>query len=165
MINEYWLQKKTIGGWSQVTWYVDIEQAKLNYNKCVGNGNSGYSWRLVKVEVIEASMLEEVVEVEAPEIEQKPLKQVSAIKYTGWSVANPPAGEFKSDGCPVTAEKPSNSTGIDAWGTAPPPEHGLSGSVWLVHHGLKKKTRVAASEVAAMMEQGYVKGSPRTVFK
>jgi hypothetical protein len=63
MSNEYWLQKKTLGGWSHVTWYAIKEEAKLNFDR-VSAGDSGYSWRLVKIEVIEQKLLDEVIEVE-----------------------------------------------------------------------------------------------------
>jgi len=63
-MTEYWLQKKTLGGWSHVTWYANEAEARANFDKC--KSNSGYSWRVVKAEVIVEAMLEEVTEVEPP---------------------------------------------------------------------------------------------------
>lgn len=157
---EYWLQKKTISGWSNVTWYDNQEQALKNFAG-MSAGNSGYSWRVMKAEVVEQRLLDEVVTVPAPELEDK----AAAFKANhGWGVpgAINPAPVVQGWG------KPSNSTSI-----SPSPDdfnkseaqHGLSGSVWLVHHGLKKKTRVPASEADALIAQGYERGSPRTEFK
>jgi len=168
-MTEYWLQKKTIGGWSMVTYYVDADEAWRNYASCVGNGMSGYSWRLVRVETIKEDMLNDVVDIQSPDYD--------AILF---------GRSFSKDGVRVPAEKvliqdAPKSTGWGAdtsrWGKPasidpspagvinPSTEHGLTGSVWLVHHGLRKKTRVSADKVDAMMKEGYVKGNPRTQFE
>lgn len=150
MTAEYWLQKKTIGGWSVVTWYDNQEQAEKNYNECIKN--VGYAWRLVKVEVMSEQRLEEEKEIIPPVIQP-----VQFIKKTldPWQAA--PQSE--------------NQMAINPWGATMPSvsdpsptksEHGLSGSVWLVHRGLKIKGRFAADKVDAMMAQGYERGGPRT---
>lgn len=139
---EYWLQKKAFNSWSHVTWYSTIEEAQTNFNKVSVEGN-GYSWRMVKVEVVEVRLLEGERPVLPPEPEQP------IIKNSGWAATPAAAGWGK----------PTAIDDIKAEG-----HHGLSGSVWMVHFGLKKKTRVPASQMAALIEQGYVKGSPRTVL-
>lgn len=155
-MTEYWLQKKSLSGWSMVTWYSDVEQAMTNYKKCIGNGMSGYSWRLCKVEALETSMLQEVTDIEAPELEvkkttswgadiQKPLKKAEDVKYSnGW-------GDTSS-----WSDIPSDNS---------KPEHGLTGSVWVINHALKEKKRVAASEVDNMLSLGYERGGPKTKFR
>lgn len=160
MPDEYWLQKKIIGGWSHVTWYADLATATENFNRASA-GNSGYSWRVVKAETVVEKLLDEVVE--APVIEQ-PLKPKScwgmplpasqdAPKLSGWEQAASGWGN-------VTGNNPNPAGYGSVTG-----EHGLSGSVWLVHHGKKHKTRVAADKVAAMMADGYVRGGPATRFE
>jgi len=144
-MTEYWLQKKTIGGWSMVTWYSDLDQAKLNYDRL--KQGAGYSYRLVQVEAIQEDMLDEVVTVEAPEIEQ-------TAKANVWG------GQIK---------KPDTSSGFSGWGdmlsNSSKLEHGLSGSVWVINHSTKDKKRVPAGELDAMIAQGYVRGGPRTQFR
>jgi len=154
---EYWLQKKTIGGWSMVTWYATIEEALKNYQSCLTSGK-GYSWRLCKVEVVEASMLDEVVEVAAPELPEPVFiktKPPQIINQTDWTGVASTWGEKR------TTDDPSPGAVV----STRPPRLDLIGSVWLVHHGLKKKTRVASHLVESMLAQGYEKGSPRTVFR
>lgn len=138
-ITEYWLQKKAFNSWLHVTWYATEEEAKLNLNRVAVEGN-GYSWRMVKVDVVEERLLHDESPVLPPEPEP-------IIKNSGWPATPAAAGWGK----PTTIQ-PIKDTG----------HHGLSGSVWMVHFGLKKKTRVPADQMAALIEQGYVKGSPRT---
>ena len=148
MPTEYWLQKKAFNSWSHVTWYDSLEEAKTNFNRVSVEGN-GYSWRMVRVEVIEERLLEGERPVLKPEVEDF-IKPAPPIKNSGWATTPAAAGW-------------GNSTAIDdikAEG-----HHGLSGSVWMVHFGLKKKTRVPADQMAALIEQGYERGSPRTEFK
>jgi hypothetical protein len=142
---EYWLQKKAFNSWSHVTWYSTIEEAQTNFNKVSVEGN-GYSWRMVKVDVVEERLNYD----EPPVIRDEP------------EPPRPVASEFKSTwGAPTPGSwgKPMAISPIKDTG-----HHGLSGSVWMVHFGLKKKTRVPASQMADLVAQGYVKGSPRTVL-
>lgn len=147
MPTEYHLQKRGLSIWHYVTWYSSLEECKKNFDKVSVEGN-GYSWRMVAVKVIEERLLEGERPVLKPEVEDF-IKPAPPIKNSGWA-ATPAAAGW------------GNSTAIDdikAEG-----HHGLSGSVWMVHFGLKKKTRVPASQMVALIEQGYVKGSPRTVL-
>lgn len=51
------------------------------------------------------------------------------------------------------------------WGTpSPKSDHGMSGKVWLGNPTTKEKKRVDPSEVAALMDKGWVKAGPRTVL-
>lgn len=146
-MSEYWLQKKTIGGWSVVTWYDSQEQAEKNYNECIKS--KGYAWRLVKVETLQLQPLEDMIEVSQPQVEPSQDKP----KVIGWA-----------DG----PSKAPNQMANNPWSSTVPsvkPEHGLSGSVWLVHRGLKIKGRFAADKVDAMMAEGYERGGPRTSFE
>jgi len=80
-MTEYWLQKKTIGGWSNVTWYSDQKQAEENYKRAWAGGKSGYSWRLFSIDetnLIMEDLLDEVTEVQASELDTE-----VTIK-TGW---------------------------------------------------------------------------------
>jgi len=142
MTTEYHLQKRGLSIWHYVTWYTTEAECKLNFDRVSVNGN-GYSWRMVKVDVIEQKLNEGERECLPPEPEQP------IIKNSGWAATPAAAGWGK----------PTAIDDIKAEG-----HHGLSGSVWMVHFGLKKKTRVPASQMAALIEQGYVKGSPRTVL-
>lgn len=166
-MTEYWLQKKTIGGWSQVTWYVDEAQARDNYKRCVGNGMSGYSWRLVEVKEIEISMLQEVVETPIPNnTVEEPINTNAGwgqdkriIKdnvWNGWSIPsdsskhNPlePKGAVLDNGVFVVAK-----------------EHGLTGSVWVINHLTRQKLRVSASELQKHLDNGFERGGPKTKFR
>lgn len=139
-MNEYWLQKKTIGGWSHVTWYDNIDQAKVNFDRA-SNGNSGYSWRLVKVEMIEKKLLEEAIPIEPPAVE---LAQVATPMATGWD--KPMAVHL-----PVVAT-PSSSQA----------RHGLAGKIWMVNRQTGHKTRIDPVEQQAFEANGYQKGGPRS---
>lgn len=174
MTDEYWLQKKTVGGWSNITWYDNLEQANKNYLNCLLQ--IGYSYRLCKVEVIECKMLEEVTELPTPNetMEAKgwanPAQPSSWAKpmapgaTQGWGKPNSLSGEapIKNWGTPAATATPKGTPYIDG---QPVPEHGMIGKVWLVHHGLKQKKRVDPNEVDAMMAQGYERGGPKTAFR
>lgn len=154
-MTEYWLQKKTIGGWSMVTWYGDAEQAKRNYDSCVGNGSSGYSWRLVEVETIAESLLEEVVEVRAPELS-------IAAKQTAWGKPElKPAPVINGWGNPAIKPAPVG------WGihTVPKPEHGMVGKVWMMNHSLKQRGRFDPNEVESRKANGWIVAGPKTAFE
>lgn len=158
MITEYWLQKKTIGGWSHVTWYSTAEEARKNYD-IVAVPNNGYSWRISMVTVIAERLLEEVVKVEAPEIEQK---------LTSWGAPiNKKPSPIASDGWGATGTVSNgwNSTPIHPIKNEPPSEHGLTGSVWVINHQTREKSRVPANELDNYLAKGYVKGGPRTQFQ
>lgn len=165
-MTEYWLQKKTIGGWSTVTWYSDLAQATENYNRCIGN--PGYSWRLVTVEVVHEKRLEEEVEItpvpitefnnniqntkwvsKADLIEQFP----SQNKNSGWP-ATPSPGGWDS----FTPDKPKPAIlTLDE-------KHGGIGKVWMLRHDIKQRARVNPNEVDYYLSQGWIKGGPKTAF-
>lgn len=183
-MTEYWLQKKTIGGWSHVTYYTDVEQAKINY-KSASEGNSGYSWRLVSVEVIECKMLEDVVEVKMTNGSTLEFKPDGKEKINSWEapvIVGMDWGkgdDFSVDWKPSQdAPKSPDWGGTPAWGdfkagddpgaNAPAPadaHHGLSGSVWVINHTTKHKSRVPANELENYLNKGYEKGGPRTGFR
>lgn len=164
--NEYWLQKKTIGGWSHVTWYATYDEAWVNYSKL--EKNAGYSYRLVEVKVMHEDLLEEVVKVEAPVIvvDKERYKaypgQTAAAKANVWGGQKPNNKEWVD---PPALKQAINN----GWGDLPSDgeklEHGLSGSVWLIHHANKHKGRFAANVVDEMISKGYEKGGPRTQFR
>lgn len=168
MTTEYWLQKKTIGGWSHVTWYETLAVTQANFAN-VSAGNSGYSWRIVEAKTIEEKLLDEVVEVYPTplhELTNNALKaspaqwaaasEASQNKQSGWG-ATPGAGWGET--IKIINPSPNAPPSVsDGRGAKP-------GSVWLVHHGKKHKTRVAASEVDAMIAQGYIRGGPATKFE
>ena len=138
-MSEYILQKRTLSMWSYVTWYEDLEQAKANFQKMAKEGN-GYSWRLVEVITIEEKLLDGEREPE-PEAAEPVKSDWGSPVAQGWGKS--------------MAIDPIKDTGHS---------HGLSGSVWMVHFGLRKKTRIPADQQAHFEAQGYVKGSPRTVL-
>lgn len=165
-MTEYWLQKKTIGGWSQVTWYSDYEQAKLNYDSA-SKGNSGYSWRICKVEMIEQKLLEDTVEVKPPDgyswsdvTEEQKIEMISnaginAVKSfkSGWDNVH-----SKGWGVPEYKEKD--------WDFAKPEkEHGMTGKVWMINHTTKQKARITAALVEQFELNGWERGGPKTVFR
>lgn len=171
---EYWLQKKTIGGWSNVTWYSEAEAAKINYDTL--RKGVGYSYRMCKVEVVEQHLLEEIVEVPSYKEEVKKIWTTpeSEAKANVWG------GQKIKPGVQVQELEPKSSwtTPSLGWGEKPAsgwnsfnegnsvkPEHGLSGSVWVIHHANKDKKRVPASEVDDMLAKGYEIGGPRTQFR
>lgn len=146
-MTEYWLQKKTIGGWSVVTWYDNQEQAEKNYNECIKA--KGYAWRLVKVETLHLQPLEDMIEVNQPQVEPFQDKP----KVIGWA-----------DG----PSKAPNQMANNPWGSTVPsvkPEHGLSGSVWVINHTLRVKARIAGNQLEKYLAEGYVRGGPKTSFE
>lgn len=153
-MTEYWLQKKTISGWSNATWYDNQEQALKNLFNCAGvAGGSGYSWRVMKAEVVEQRLLDEVVMVEAPELEA-PIK-------TGW-------GAFKSATPAQAWGKPSNAPGFSP---SPSPvinlddTHGGKGMVWVIKHSIKSKKKIQPNELEYHLANGWERGGPRTEFR
>lgn len=150
-----------------VTSYQDADQAWRNYASCVGNGMSGYSWRLVGVEVIEQAMLNDVVEL-LPEkdIVEAASKMLAgrwdrpadiliqdAPKSSGWG-----SGWLKPEN--RTSDNPILNAGISVGS-----QHGLTGSVWVINHSIPKKSRVPASELDKYLAMGYEKCGPKTLFR
>lgn len=58
-----------------------------------------------------------------------------------------------------TKVKPVN----DGW-TSEPSEHGMVGKVWMINHSQQKRARINADELDYYINQGYVKGGPKTQF-
>ncbi len=166
---EYWLQKKSLSRWDYVTWYTDRQAALLNLHN-VAVPDNGYSWRVVEVNTIEQINLEDHTELEPAEI--IPIPQSPTIKPTdivtwgkkpsGWSDIK--KSDFGSELSGWNSFKTSGDPGASGF-NPPAIEHGLVGSVWMVHHGLKKKTRVPASKVDELIVQGWCKGGPATKFE
>lgn len=159
-MTEYWLQKKTIGGWSHVTWYDSLEQAMANF-KSASDGDSGYCWRVVEAKPIAEKMLAEVVPVEAPntklEVARRNVWAGQASAPASQPVINSGWGGSSAAGWGNPASvKPSPAAG--------PPAHGLAGKVWMIHHAKKIKTRIDPNEVDKYLAEGYVKGGPKTSF-
>lgn len=160
---EYWLLKKTIGGWSHVTSYQDEAQAKRNYQSCLQNGMSGYSWRLVQCNVIKEDMINDVVEVGYDDSFAKDNAIINAPIKTGWgqpvqdapkSVSVPGARPWGQNSI---QQAPSQPAGLSS--------HGLAGSVWVIHHQLRQKSRIPSSELDSYLNKGYIRGGPRTQFE
>lgn len=166
MTTEYWLQKKTIGGWSHVTWYADKDQALKNFKTAVGNGMSGYSWRLIEAVELEVSMLQEVTEVTLPD---NPVigeavtitnNTDKPLKVNGWGQQTIVEPKTSWGRLPINIDKDKNISSVPI-----KPEHGLSGSVWVINHKDRVKKRIKANELDSMLAQGYEKAGPRTEFK
>lgn len=142
---EYWLQKKTLGGWSHVTRYIELEEAKANYDRC-SKGNSGYSWRLCEITVIEEKLLEDHSEVEN-------IKPVS----NGWS-------DVKASDIWVNTNPKSN-----LWAETPSTsdvQHGMVGKVWMINHSSKVRMRANAEDVESLLATGlWQRGGPKTAFR
>lgn len=172
-MTEYWLQKKTIGGWSHVTYYVTEAEARINFNKVSGDLN-GYCWRLVKAEVIEEKLLNDVVEIDPPKMYEEPLKTgiINQAK-SGWGNLIPAIP--KSNGWGDVPQSGWNSTTIDpkpvvlnSWGDLPADSgyrHKGTGKVCMINHVLKERTKVDANVVDNMIAQGWERGGPRTQFR
>ena len=143
MTTEYRLEKKVLAGWQTVSWWSDneLDKATNAFNSC-SQGDTGYSWRLIKIEVMQEKRLEEEIPIE-------PKNLIEDKKFIEKGVPSRPTWGNPMD---------DNSMRI-----ATPSGHGLVGSVWMVHYGLKKKTRISASEYDKYVAEGYVKGGPRTV--
>jgi len=152
MSTEYWLQKKAFNSWSHVTWYPTEEEAKKNFDRVAVEGN-GYSWRWVKVEVIEERLLQGERPVLRPESEDEEIKL---------GPTNIKPNVVQSD----LGKPTGNWTGYNGGEAvlATRSEHGMVGKVWLGNPTTKEKKRVDPSLVADMMAQGWVKAGPRTVL-
>lgn len=150
MTTEYYLQKKTFNSWSHVTWYATEEECRVNFKRASVEGN-GYSWRMVKAEVLEEKLLADPVPVLA---EAQETVQPAQIKNSdlGWGAARAASGWGKPLSGNPTAPSPLNSS------------HGMVGKVWLGNPTTKEKKRVEPSMVDAMMKEGWVKAGPRTVL-
>ena len=149
---EYWLLKKQLGGWTKVSWWAEHEKdkAERSYHSMVAA--SGYAVRLVSVNIEQEHLLDEMLpepQSEPEVVEAKPVK-INPSNKSSW-------GNTHSWGsAPLVNDGPFNGVAK--------PEHGMSGKVWLGNPVTKEKKRVAPDEVAAMMEQGWVKAGPRTVL-
>lgn len=139
MNNEYWLQKKTIGGWSHVTWYSTIDEAMSNFNRVSGDLN-GYSWRVVKVELVEERLLTDAAPILSPETILTPARSNDWSKPVKLASDNPMATAIISE----------------------PSRHGLSGKIWMVNRQSGHKTRIDPSLMQEFEERGYIRGGPRS---
>lgn len=83
--------------------------------------------------------LEGKVEIDDDEVDSKPYKSDD-----GWGNYQPKTGE--------------------TWSAAKNSDHALAGKVWVGDPVTKVKKRVDPSEVAALMDKGWVKAGPRTVL-
>lgn len=136
-MTEYVLQKKLLGRWDYVTWYGadELDKAQRSYNNMT-KGDTGYSWRLVRLETLHEKLLDGSREIEKEEAEVE-----QPVASNSW---NNVASSFSTP--------------------APKPDHKLSGSVWVGNPITKEKKRVPAAEAATMLEQGWIKAGPRTVL-
>lgn len=150
-MTEYWLQKKTIGGWSHVTWYATEQEAMAQYNK-LGN-DTGYSWRVCKVEPVAEKLLYDHEEPKPPEVWAS--SPAPIVKNSGW-------GDQASDWPEKrTSDNPIMNTG---WSSTPA-VHGMTGKVWMVNHAKRLRARVDANSVALYEADGYERGGPKTAFR
>lgn len=92
--------------------------------------------------------LEGKVELDDDEVDSKPYKN------DGWGSPNNKAVNFGGWGSTVKA--------LNADGGAS--THGMTGKVWLGNPTTKEKKRVDPSEVASLMNEGWVRAGPRTVL-
>lgn len=162
MTTEYWLQKKTIGGWSHVTYYSDELEARTNLDK-VAIPNNGYSWRLVKAEVIEERMLEEVVEVASMPLDIEATKAKAAL--WGKSIQDAPTG-WGATPAASGWDKPAVINPILNTGLSSGDGRGAkAGSICLMHHQMKKRMRAMPDELDMLLSQGWERGGPRTQFR
>lgn len=152
-MTEYWLQKKTIGGWSNITWYEDKNQAEVNYDKV--RQNAGYSYRLVEVTTLQEHRLQEETIIEPPSVDD-----YKKVKEKIWSTPEP-----KKDGWGDVNTKPDNHWGKGPSGELNETKHGMSGKVWMINHTNKTRVRVTPDEVQRMTEAGYERGGPKTPFR
>lgn len=178
-MTEYILQKKTLGGWSTVSYWTanEFEIANASFDKC-SKGNNGYSWRLLKCEVFAEKRLEEEVNTTPlDEVKDEWGKEANAksnvwagqksviVKSGGWGDPVNPVNKDVS----VTITKPDWGKAPDSWGDhagmmIDRSKHGMVDKVWLIHHARKDRIRVHANEVDAMLADGWVRGGPRTQF-
>lgn len=150
---EYYLQKRTLSSWSHVTIYENKDEGLKNLNSA--SKDSGYSWRLVEVKVVEERILTDEMKEQREQVDTKPQATGGWTKpeqQTSW-------GQTKIGGAGTRSD-------ANTWGNPPAPtsSHGLSGSVWLVNHTIKEKKRVPAAQVDVMIADGWVRGGPRTVI-
>jgi len=151
MPTEYWLQKKAFNSWSHVTWYATIEEAQSTLNRVAVEGN-GYSWRMVKVDVVEERLLHDESPVlkadEDEEIVITPVPMPSAPPANGWG--NNAKWISKEE---AQAQWPSKSN------------HGMIGKVWLGNPVTKEKKRVNPEVADQLLKTGnWIKAGPRTVL-
>lgn len=160
-MTEYWLQKKTIGGWSIITWYDNKEQAEANYDKV--RQNAGYSYRLVEVTTLQEHRLTEETVIEPPAIEtvgntNSLTKELAKVNPdTGWASNSKDWGNVNT--------KPDNNWGSGPSGELNETKHGMIGKVWLINHVTKERARVEPNNVASMLAAGWEKGGPKTQFR
>lgn len=165
-MTEYHLQKRGLATWQYITWYDNIEQAKRNFNN-VSKGDTGYSWRLVEVIVIEERLLSDQKEAEPDEDIYVPNKNTVTIPAEDWRKADMGVKPARKVVQPV----------IDPWATraaldlnkpasepAIKPDHGLTGSVWVGNPKTKEKRRVVGFEAQKLLAEGWIKAGPRTML-
>lgn len=152
-MTQYYLEKRTLSTWSHVTWYATEEEALKNFNRVAVAGN-GYSWRVVKVEVVEERIL----------TGERPVEPTHPMEPDRYRDDEDEVGTYKPN-------KYTTTISTDAWRKAdmgissnPPSNHGMVGKVWLGNPTTKEKKRVEPSMVEAMMKDGWVKAGPRTVL-
>lgn len=161
-MTEYVLQKKLLGRWDYVTWYGadELDKAQRSYDNMT-KGNTGYSWRLVRLETLSEKILDGSREIERGEVvEEKLLNNpvpVCGPEHNNQLLnINECDAADKSDGWTSKASGWSNASKKS--------DHGLSGSVWVGNPITKEKKRVPAAEAAKMLNEGWVKAGPRTVL-
>ena len=167
---EYWLQKKAFNSWSHVTWYSSLDEAKTNFHKVSYEGN-GYSWRMVKVDVVEERLNEGERPVVKPDEDDEPYvpnNNTVSIPADDWRKADmgvlktpmPVASEFKLTwGTPAAGWGKNLTSGADFKST-----HASKGSVWVGNPSTKEKKRVPADAAVLMLAEGWIKVGPRTVL-
>ena len=150
-MTEYVLQKKLLGRWDYVTYYTEaeLETAKRSFDK-VSKGDTGYSWRLVKLEVMDEKLLNDPT----------PLGKAEDVSEDWHSVNNSTSGWANSPQAKVNAASWLKSNG----GPVADNKHGLTGSVWVGNPTTKEKKRVPAVEAEQMLANGWIKAGPRTAL-
>lgn len=155
-MTEYWLQKKTLSGWSLITYYTTEAEAIKNMENAA-KSNNGYSWRVMKAEQISERLLEEVTAVKAPDIQPDAKANVWAGNKTtsnGWgdtAVTSKPNGWGNHD---VSFIKPVEKS-----------EHGMTGKVWMIHHTKHLRARVPEASIVQYQADGYEFGGPKMGFR
>ena len=158
MTTEYVLQKKTLGGWSYVSWWSEneLDRAQRSYDSMT-KGDTGYSWRLCKLEVMQEKLLDDTTEVPREEVEEVTPAKKAWDSQHGWGATPAPKvgdtiswGNGEQSKVIVTA--------------SPKSSHGLSGSVWVGNLSTKEKKRVPAAEADKLLADGWVRAGPRTVL-
>lgn len=159
-MTEYWLQRRTLGGWSMITWYDETEKDKAERSfKTLVETRKGYAYRVVTVETLCEHLLDDMTPVDKPEIEEDvKSKPDIIIPKSEW-------GKSEGWGSIVNASvKPDDFWGNNPSGDRTESSHGMIGKVWLGNPVTKEKKRVDPSEVDAMMANGWIKAGPRTVL-